>query len=101
MECIKELPWLPIQFRIQHKILTLVYKTLHGDGPDYMKFMISEHIPSRSGHRSEQSYKVLSVPCTQRKTFTTRSFSVAGPTYWNALPKDVNKSENVVTFKQN
>ena len=89
MECMKELHWLPIWLRIQHKILTLVYKTLHGDSPDYMKYMLEEQIPSRSGLRSEQLYKVLCIPQTQRKTFAARSFSVAGPTYWNALPEDV------------
>ena len=71
MECMIELHWLPIQFRIQHRILTLVYKTLHGNAPDYMKSMLREHIPSRSGLRAEQLYKVLGIPHTQRKTFAT------------------------------
>ena len=100
VESLKELHWLPNKFRIQHKVLTLVYKTLNGDAPEYMKAMLKEHIPYRSGLRSEQPYKVLCIPCTQRKTFATRSFSVAGPTYWNALPEDVKKSKNVATFKQ-
>ena len=100
MECTKELHWLPICFWKQHKILTLVYKTLHGHALDYMKSMLSKHIPSRSGLRSEQLYKMLCILCTQRKTFAAKSFSVAGPTYWNALPEDVKKSKNVATFKQ-
>ena len=82
------------------QILTLVYKTLHGNAPDYMKSMFREDILSRSGLRSKQLYKVLSIPCTQRKTFAAQYFSVAGPTYWNALPEDVKKSEDVATFKQ-
>ena len=100
MECMKELHWLPIWFTMQHKILTLVYKTLHGDAPDYMKSMLSEHILNRCGLRLEQSHKMLCIPCTQRKAFAARSFSVEGPTYWNALPEDVKKSEKVATFKQ-
>ena len=100
MECMKELHWLPIWFRIQHKILTMVYKTLHGDVQDYMKSMLSEHILSIGGLKSEQSYIMLCIPHTPRKTFVARSFSVAGPTYWNALPQDVKKSENVATSKQ-
>ena len=62
--------------------------------------MLREHILIRSGLRWEKLFKVLGIPCTQRKTFATRSFSVAGPTYWNALPEDVKKSEDVATFKQ-
>ena len=88
MECLKELHWLPIWFRIQHKVLTLVNKTLNGDAPEYMKAMLKKHIPYRGGLRSEQSYKVLCIPHTHRQTFGARSFSVAGPTYWNALPED-------------
>ena len=71
MECMKELHWLPFWFRMQHKILTLVYKTLHGDAVDYMKSMLRECVPSRSALRSEQLYKVLSIPHKQRKTFAT------------------------------
>ena len=58
MESLKELHWLPIWFRFQHKVLTLVYKALNGDGPEYMKAMLNEHIPYRRGLRSEQSYEV-------------------------------------------
>ena len=100
MECMKELHWLPIWFRIQHKLLTLVYKMLNGDAPEYRKAMLKEYMPYRSGLISEQSYKVLCIPCTHRQTFATRSFSVAGPTYWNALPEDIKKSRDVATFKQ-
>ena len=96
----KELHWFPIWFRIQHKILTLVYKTLYGNAQDYMKSMLKEHIPSRSGLRLEQLYKVLSIPPTQRKTSAAQSFSVAGQTYQKTLPEDVRKSEDVATFKQ-
>ena len=75
-------------------------KTVHGNAPYYMKFMLMEHILSRSGLRLEQLYKVLSIPHTQRKTFAPRSFSDAGPTYCNALPEDVKKSKDVATYKQ-
>ena len=92
IESLKVLHWLPIWFRIQHIGLTLVYKTLNGDASEYMKAMLKEHIPYRSGLRSEQSYKVLCTPGTHRQTFATRSFSVAGPTYWYALPEDMKKS---------
>ena len=92
MESMKELHWLPIWFRIQHKVLTLVYKTLNGDAPEYMKVMLKEHIPYRSGLRLEQSYKVLCVPHTHRQTFAVRTISVAGPSYWNVLPEDIKKN---------
>ena len=33
--CLGELHWLPIQHRIEFKIITLVYKSLHGLAPQY------------------------------------------------------------------
>ena len=60
--------------------------------------MLKEIFPYRSGLRLEQSYKMLCIPHTHRQA--TRSFSVAGPTYWNALPEDIKKSGDVATFKQ-
>ena len=35
----KGLHWLPISYRIQYKILLLVYKCLNGMGPDYLSNM--------------------------------------------------------------
>ena len=32
----KQLPWLPIRYRCHFKLLTIVYKTLHGMGPAYL-----------------------------------------------------------------
>ena len=100
MECMKELHCFPIWFRIQHKVLTFVYKTLNGDAPEYMKVLLKEHIPYRSSLISGNSYKVLCIPHTHRQIFATSSFSMAGPTYLNALPEDIKKSGDVATFKQ-
>ena len=35
-DTLKDLHWLPISYRIQYKILLLVYKCLNGMGPDYL-----------------------------------------------------------------
>ena len=35
--CLKELHWLPIEYRVQHKLLTLVYKCLVGEAPQYYR----------------------------------------------------------------
>ena len=34
--CLGELHWLPIQHRVEFKIMTLVYKSLHGLAPQYL-----------------------------------------------------------------
>ena len=35
-DCIKTLHWLPIEYRIKFKILTLTFKCLKGEGPHYL-----------------------------------------------------------------
>ena len=34
-KCLEELHWLPIQYRINFKVVTLVFKCIHGLGPSY------------------------------------------------------------------
>ena len=43
----KELPRLPISQRSESKILTTVYRSLHGHAPDYLKDMLSHYNSSR------------------------------------------------------
>ena len=78
-QCCKALHWLPIKAHIEHKLLTLVHKCVHGEAPQYLKDLISEHKSNRQGLRSAKEYKKLSVPCTRRSTFADRAFSVNGP----------------------
>ena len=63
MECMKELHWLPIQLRIQHKILTLVYEVLHADAPDYMKYML-RNISQAEVASDQNTCIVLCILCT-------------------------------------
>ena len=46
-QCCKALHWLPIKARIEHKLLTLVHKCVHGEAPQYLKDLISEHKSDR------------------------------------------------------
>ena len=36
-DCMKFLHWLPIEFRTKFKLLTILFKTLQGNGPDYLQ----------------------------------------------------------------
>ena len=40
-EALKEVHWLPIRFRVTHKLLTLVYKSLKGNAPKYLPRFIA------------------------------------------------------------
>ena len=97
--CLKKVHWLPIKYRVQHKLLTLVYRCLLGEVPQYLQELLVEQPYYRQGLRSNDMYKRLMVPKTKRKTFADRSFSVAGPRQWNNLLDHVKRSPNVEQFK--
>ena len=42
-QILKNLHWLPIQCRIQYKIALITFKTIRGDGPDYVLEILSPH----------------------------------------------------------
>ena len=95
----KNLHRLPISKRIEHKILTVVYKHTRGLAPKYLQDLIKESIPSRPGlHFSGSSIKLV-VPHVTRQTFMARVFSMCGPSLWNSLPADIPEASTVDQFK--
>ena len=99
-EALKELHWLLIRFRIIHKLLTLVHKSLKGNAPKYLQELLHKHQPGRDGLRSSNDPAIpLKVKRTKCKTFADRSFSVAGPRLWNSLPHNIRSIDNLDSFK--
>ena len=100
-DALKTLHWLPIRQRIKFKLITIVHKCLYGVSPNYLKDLLSIKQPSVQTLRSSMNDKMLlSVPRLKRKTFAARSFSVAGPELWNALPESMRIDTNLLTFKK-
>ena len=98
-DCLMALHWLPVQERIEFKILTLVYMCIIGEAPAYLMNMIQERVMHWEGLRSIRDHKYLVVPRTRRQTFASRSFSVAGPIMWNSLPNTIKQSNTLDVFK--
>ena len=97
--CLRNLHWLPIRARMEHKLLTITYKCLNGEAPDYLSDLLSVIPESRRMLRSSNKYKQLVVPRVKRKTFAVRPFSVMAPTLWNELPDSLWKANSVEIFK--
>ena len=97
---LQELHWLPVNFRVQFKVLLLVFKSLHGLAPSYLSNKLCRR-PNK-GLRADNQL-LLDVPKSslQLKFYGDRAFSVAGPTLWNALPKDIRLCKSVDSFKSN
>jgi hypothetical protein len=94
---LESLHWLPVCFRIDFKVLLMVYKCLNGLGPSYLSEMLLPYEPSRS-LRSSGS-RLLIIPKVRTKTHGEASFSYYGPHLWNRLPEDLRAAENVHVFK--
>lgn len=91
-----ELHWLPVQQRIQFKILVFVFKSLNQLAPTYLCELIKPYEPSRNLHSSSSSNLSIRIPKTN---FGARAFSIAGPTLWNNLPRDLKLLSTLSEFK--
>lgn len=95
-----ELNWLPVQQKIEFRILTLVYKCLTNQAPQYLIDLIRVRQFTRSTRLSSRDDIILVVPNTKRSTFASRSFSVTGPRLWNSLPLCIKQSNTLNQFQR-
>ena len=94
---LKDLHWLPIQYRLEYKLMCLTFKALHGDAPAYIKDLLQVYKPCRQLRSSDDN--LLSVPRVNLQ-FGERAFSVAAPKFWNKLPNNVRSSQTLGCFKK-
>ena len=97
----KKLHWLPIEKRIKFKICLYVYKCLNNCGPIYLaNSLIKKSLPSIGPvTRSAMDTTLLVVP-SRKKHVGDKSFSVAGPSLWNTLPRNIREAKTVTSFKK-
>ena len=92
-----DLHWLPIRQRIQFKLLLLVYRCIHQLAPAYLMDLVVPYVPARSLRSAEQN--LLTVKRYNLERFWRRSFSVAGPSLWNAPPSAIRNSISLSAFR--
>ena len=96
---LKDLHWLPVQQRIQFKILTLTFKALHNLAPEYIKNLLQVYKPGRN-LRSQSSSIRLVLPKSRTMTYGDRCFASAAPKLWNELPSKIRDCETLDSFKR-
>ena len=99
MPVLNDLHWLPVKYRIHFKILLLTFKALNGMAPAYISDLINVRKHARYSLRSNSSIILLHPAGKMKKTLGDRSFSVAAPTLWNALPTSLRNIDSILTFK--
>ena len=93
---LKRLHWLPVKFRVQFKLLLLVFKSLNGLAPSYLrdKLILKPSNNLRSSHQM-----LLIIPNTKSNHYGDRCFSVAGRKLCNSLPKHLRTCASIHSFK--
>ena len=94
---LKELHWLPVQCRIEYKILVHTYGALHERAPSYVNDMLVRYRPARP-LRSQDSIRVV-MPRIKTTTYGNRMFCRSGPVLWNKLPRAVREANSMDMFK--
>ena len=93
------LHWLPVEYRIQYKIIMLVYKSVHGRAPSYLQAMCLIKQSSYNLRRSTCSDTSLVIPFIKHSTLGGRAFAHSGPVLWNSLPIALRESVSLEVFK--
>ena len=94
----KNLHWLPVQARIEYKIIVTTWKSLNGLAPTYLTDLLK---------RSDTNYQLRNHDCTTldvplvSSNFGDRSFSRSGPSLWNKLPAAIKRLPTIESFKRN
>ena len=96
-----ELHWLPIRARIQHKVLSLTYKSLNGMAPQYLQDLITLCPVARPDLRSEKSFQQLVIPFIRRKTLANRAFSSIAPRCGTSFPQTLKGLKTLIVLKPN
>ena len=94
---LKDLHWLPIQYRSLFKIFVITYKALQGQSPLYIRNLLQVYKPTRNDHRTMTA---LVVPKSCIVMFSDRSFSTAAPRLWNTLTEGIRDSGSLAIFNK-
>ena len=92
------LHWLPIQKRIEFKVLCIVFKVLNGCGPSYLGDLLMVRSTRRSLRSQSGSVVNLHQPIGNTAYYGDRAFSICGPRLWNALPPCLRSSHTLNSF---
>ena len=78
-----ELHWLPVDKRIEYKLLLYTYKALHCLEPGYLCKLVVPYEPKRVLRSAESN--LLTVPQGKPGKYGSRSFVWASANLWNSL----------------
>ena len=90
---LRKLHWLPIQFRSEIKLATLVYKFIHTGFPKYFAPHLSTYCTTYNIRCSQSVANFLNVPMSM----STKQYA---PTIWKSLPENIRASPTIASFRK-
>lgn len=81
---------LPVHFRINFKILLIVFKSLNCLALEYLSELLRLYIPPRNLRSSDQRHK------PKMKSREERAFTVVAPKLWNDLPSHITVRKSIL-----
>ena len=94
---LKDLHWLPIKYRIEFKIVLLIFKCLYGLAPQYLVDLIAVAAQSIYNRRSRNATLLVSANARCLPTLGDRAFQ---PKLWNILPAETRNVQSLKSFKR-
>jgi hypothetical protein len=91
------LHWLPVNARIDYKILNTTWKALHKESPGYISGLLKPITHNRDLRSKFNG--LLETPQTLTK-LGERAFCHIAPKLWNKLPQDIRLSSSNEVFKK-
>ena len=99
-ELLIELHWLPVDHRIEFKILCQIHKLIHEpSAPRYLTDLVTVQTSTRS---LRSSAEIRLKPSPHRNTLVSygdRAFEVFAPRMWNGLPGQIRQIQSRTEFK--
>ena len=92
---LEQLHWLPIEWRIWLKLVTMTFKALHIGRPPYFTGQLQYYQPTRS-LRSSGSHQL--VKPRHKLSFGSCAFRISAAHIWNSLPTNIREAQSVLTF---
>ena len=95
---LRQLHWLPVMKRCQFKLLTITFKFLHDDAPEYIQNLVNRYHPRRQLRSVNDT---LLTPNRNRTVkYGRRLMDTVAVSLWNTLPIGIKNALNIVSFKK-
>ena len=96
---LKSLHWLPVNKRLEVKVLCLVYKILKGIAPGYLCELLSVKSTTCTLRSTFSGAVCVQQPLGKTKYCGDRSFTIFAPCLWNGLPATIRSADTIEIFK--